>query len=78
MFFRNILFNVGRKELFKSFHCRCVRINKERTAFLDIACHIVTCNVRRVRALYKIGRVDKILGLNGRIAETEVGNGYSA
>ena len=74
----NILFNLRRKELFKLLNRGSVGIDKESAAFFNIARHIVAGDIRGVGALNEVRAVYKVFRLNGRVAETEVGNGDAA
>ena len=53
-------------------------VKKEFAAFFEVGDHIVSRNVRGLRASDEVRRVDKVRRLNGGFAETKVRNGDTA
>ena len=60
------------------FHRRPGSVQQEGAAFLEVAHHVVTDDVGRIVAGDEVRRVDEVFALNGRLAESEVGNGDAA
>ena len=70
--------DLGGQVGFELFDARPGSVEKEGTAVLEIADHVVADDVGGVVAGDEVRRVDEVFALDGRLAETEVGDGDAA